>query len=220
MDLLRAGRSVAETWLPRTRGDGPPRPRPSPPRGWASPHTRGWTPRRPLQRRLEVGFPAHAGMDPVCRDLLDGLVRLPRTRGDGPDGFTGRSRPSRLPRTRGDGPEALSRLDRTLPASPHTQGRNLQNPAQSRQVTGDLVKLGLTTRGEDPSLRRSPRPDQIDHLLAEHRRIRRSRFRHPHHGSRKRRSRFRHPHHGSRKGGAACASVDETFDARRSSWCS
>ena len=50
--------------LPRTRGDGPRRCRR--PRGAAR------------------GFPAHAGMDPVCSVHWAGQLGLPRTRGDGP----------------------------------------------------------------------------------------------------------------------------------------
>ena len=70
--------------LPRTRGDGP----------WqhcarmawcgASPHTRGWTPRRRDRLGRGCGFPAHAGMDPSRAPACPGSRRLPRTRGDGP----------------------------------------------------------------------------------------------------------------------------------------
>ena len=72
--------------LPRTRGDGP--------ACWmayrlgirASPHTRGWTPPGSMHRPILRGFPAHAGMDPTAGRLACRLPRLPRTRGDGPDG--------------------------------------------------------------------------------------------------------------------------------------
>ena len=70
--------------LPRTRGDGPWNCPTSAAAMTASPHTRGWTlvvgsPQLGLR-----GFPAHAGMDRSPRPMRDALVRLPRTRGDGP----------------------------------------------------------------------------------------------------------------------------------------
>ena len=49
-----------------------------------APLTRGWT-QHPGARRLPgPGCPAHAGMDPACSRVMLPLVRLPRSRGDGP----------------------------------------------------------------------------------------------------------------------------------------
>ena len=50
----------------------------------ASPHTRGWTPRRTTRFQPPGGFPAHAGMDPRHRACHRDRRGLPRTRGDGP----------------------------------------------------------------------------------------------------------------------------------------
>ena len=50
----------------------------------ASPHPRGWTRDPASLARLEEGFPAPAGMDPLPAYWASGLIRLPRTRGDGP----------------------------------------------------------------------------------------------------------------------------------------
>ena len=68
----------------------------------ASPHTRGWTRRQLRPADGEVGFPAHAGMDPSPDLSSARLMRLPRTRGDGPDH------------------EVVGGLERS--ASPHTRG--------------------------------------------------------------------------------------------------
>ena len=74
--------------LPRTRGDGP-----TP--AWralalevAPPHTRGWTLLLMAAAGQDLGSPAHAGMDPRSHPGRSGLLRLPRTRGDGPAGGT------------------------------------------------------------------------------------------------------------------------------------
>ena len=86
MDPSARAWTLPVRWIPRTRGDGP--------AGWKcpacsqrdSPHARGWTqpPRQP--RPPHRGFPARAGMDPVEDARPAGRRRIPRTRGDGPDG--------------------------------------------------------------------------------------------------------------------------------------
>ena len=63
MDRSRSPRRGHARRLPRTRGDGPAATPASVPPAWASPHTRGWTPRPPRHRGPPRGFPAHAGMD-------------------------------------------------------------------------------------------------------------------------------------------------------------
>ena len=57
----------------------------SPARRPCSPHTRGWTGAHLLRGRTSRVFPAHAGMDRKRRHPLSIWVRVPRTRGDGPD---------------------------------------------------------------------------------------------------------------------------------------
>ena len=64
MDPGRSGRSVAVSWLPRTRGDGP--------------LSNG------RRDRLGGGSPAPAGMDPEMPTAPPSRLGLPRTRGDGP----------------------------------------------------------------------------------------------------------------------------------------
>ena len=93
MDPPRRSRPWACRGLPRPRGDGP-LPRvvlQRPPR--ASPPTRGWT--RPAGRRRigQLGFPAHAGMDPCPSTRPAARRGLPRPRGDGPPTATSPSTP-------------------------------------------------------------------------------------------------------------------------------
>ena len=81
----RPARSSSTSWrLPRTRGDGPRRPRERAAPVAASPHTRGWTLRHREPRGSHPGFPAHAGMAPRTGRAACCARRLPRTRGDGP----------------------------------------------------------------------------------------------------------------------------------------
>ena len=102
MDRARDSRSAGRRWLPRTRGDGPPRRTIDEGTLAASPHTRGWT--RAARPHVEPapGFPAHAGMDLRSGHGGVGVPRLPRTRGDGPIEVTPTPTPT--------------------PASPHTRG--------------------------------------------------------------------------------------------------
>ena len=84
MDPAGPSRRTFGSRLPRTRGDGPLSRIGLLLAQTASPHTRGWT--RPGRRLLlaDLGFPAHAGMDPLTCSYVSGPGRLPRTRGDGP----------------------------------------------------------------------------------------------------------------------------------------
>ena len=84
MDPSAHSRGCSWRGLPRTRGDGPARVSCTARLIAASPHTRGWTSRRGQPRTLDVGFPAHAGMDPTLGRRGPTRIRLPRTRGDGP----------------------------------------------------------------------------------------------------------------------------------------
>ena len=88
--------------LPRTRGDRPQHHEPLSPCALAPPHTRGST--LPAGRRVRPadGSPAHAGIDPRWLRQRMALVRLPRTRGDRPNGMIGRYMgQSAPPHTRG-----------------------------------------------------------------------------------------------------------------------
>ena len=143
MDRQRSDRLGHRPRLPRTRGDGPSR------RigiSWAeaaSPHTRGWTLRIALRRGGHVGFPAHAGMDPVPRARRCWPWRLPRTRGDGPPpGPRGRTR-ARLPRTRGDGPVCALGTAVMRKASPHTRGWTLHRAVDDDGDPGFPAHAGM-----------------------------------------------------------------------------
>ena len=70
--------------LPRTRGDGPSTFARIQGGHWAPPHTRGWTLPSRGALRVQLGSPAHAGMDPWLTTVATDATRLPRTRGDGP----------------------------------------------------------------------------------------------------------------------------------------
>ena len=123
MDRGGGGRARARSRLPRTRGDGPVTTSVNVDRGGASPHTRGWTPSVARRQRARPGFPAHAGMDPAPGWPRGRTPRLPRTRGDGPDGF------------------AL-RADEVA-ASPHTRGWTLPPAAEPLQGRGFPAHAGM-----------------------------------------------------------------------------
>ncbi len=78
------GTSIAQSRLPRTRGDRPPPPAPFVACYPAAPHTRGSTLHARGLTARRSGCPAHAGIDrgAVARVCL--VRRLPRTRGDRP----------------------------------------------------------------------------------------------------------------------------------------
>ena len=68
----------------------------------APPHTRGWTPYQSCGPHWTYGSPAHAGLDPDMANAASLVLRLPRTRGDGPVSNVGRRfRKSAPPHTRG-----------------------------------------------------------------------------------------------------------------------
>ena len=139
MDHARGAAGAIPRRLPRTRGDGPRNRAPLDRCSMASPHTRGWTPGRPTSPARRPGFPAHAGMDPLC-------------------GGRGCVRP-RLPRTRGDGPVAQTRLPPASTASPHTRGWTWARLCGRRSPRGFPAHAGMDpgTRRSDPSPRRLPR---------------------------------------------------------------
>ena len=85
MDPPEGISQAATTGLPRTRGDGPAMDFLKHGDITAPPHTRGWTRNGFLKLAESTGSPAHAGMDPQWISSSTGTLRLPRTRGDGPE---------------------------------------------------------------------------------------------------------------------------------------
>ena len=137
MDPRQQCRGSPEPWLPRTRGDGPDGDAFMTVADTASPHTRGWTHFGQVAALVFTGFPAHAGMDPRQ---------------------TSRPRPrARLPRTRGDGPEGAIRGPASHQASPHTRGWTQASKASTRSRSGFPAHAGM-----DPS---QLRPGHRNHGL-------------------------------------------------------
>ena len=94
-------------WLPRSRGDGPGSATAVLVTVKAAPLTRGWTVVGRWQIERASGCPAHAGMDPRCRQHQGPDDRLPRSRGDGPCASCGiRASGQAAPLTRGWTPRA------------------------------------------------------------------------------------------------------------------
>ena len=123
MDLPYS-RSGRVTWrLPRTRGDGPALSAPALHLSRASPHTRGWTRSRRRGAFAVAGFPAHAGMD--RRQCLPPAS------------------PPWLPRTRGDGPEGFAEFTRLYLASPHTRGWTHRRGPRDQREAGFPAHAGM-----------------------------------------------------------------------------
>ena len=164
MDLRSKRRRAMRRRLPRTRGDGPRergvRVPPSP----ASPHTRGWTSDLPAAGAPDRGFPAHAGMDLRLAPPPQRLIRLPRTRGDGPASRGAAPPPAGAsPHTRGwtavlidppalargfpahagMDPRPAARPDRPRLASPHTRGWTACRNWQTRRRRGFPAHAGM-----------------------------------------------------------------------------
>ncbi len=136
--------------LPRTRGDGPLATDEVANDNAAPPHTRGWTPDPAKCRKLAIGSPAHAGMDPVRDGVRWHVVGLPRTRGDGPG--------------------ACIRYKSGCRAPPHTRGWTRVRAVGPRLEAGSPAHAGMDpcwcsaarrshrlprTRGDGPRFRRS-----------------------------------------------------------------
>ena len=88
MDPIPTDGSPHDGGFPRTRGDGP---WPKPALGTGQmlpPHTRGWTLEAADMPVAGLASPAHAGMDRSRARSNIGFMRFPRTRGDGPWGWT------------------------------------------------------------------------------------------------------------------------------------
>ena len=125
----------------------------------ASPHTRGWTPCPRRCTSSSTGFPAHAGMDPSDRTHTTCSERLPRTRGDGPQGSTVIRSGAGLPRTRGDGPYGQIVFNPTTEASPHTRGWTPRRSGGLRGKGGFPAHAGMDRESVTPFAisRRLPR---------------------------------------------------------------
>ena len=122
------------TWrgIPRTRGDGPPRPGDRLFVAADSPHARGWTLDGRTWDARAGGFPARAGMD---RDHPRRASMRPR-----------------IPRTRGDGPALCSSFVAPVRDSPHARGWTM---AVRQDATG---AIGFPARaGMDPTRPRHSR---------------------------------------------------------------
>ncbi len=113
--------------LPRTRGD---RPLLSVPRLdllQAPPHTRGSTQRRLVSTLLEVGSPAHAGIDLAGHASQGAVTGLPRTRGDRPFDWAVRHGLALAP--------------------PHTRGSTVDPGDHDPALVGSPAHAGIDPRG-------------------------------------------------------------------------
>ena len=83
--VLRHMKEVLDRmWFPRPRGDGPVPVTIKTRVAGVPPPTRGWSRFVGRNAQLQLGSPAHAGMDPLLSSLRTGSIRFPRPRGDGP----------------------------------------------------------------------------------------------------------------------------------------
>ena len=122
MDPCQGWPRCGHPGLPRPRGDGPAATTAAEWAGMASPPTRGWTRLGRGPDGLLHGFPAHAGMDPTTTPCTAALPRLPRPRGDGPEGDrVGIATVAASPPTRG-WTVALLIITGMAAASPPTRG--------------------------------------------------------------------------------------------------
>ncbi len=123
IDLVLQSGGRRNPRLPRTRGDRPQDWTPAIDSAAATPYTRGSTRVADLFPGSEVGYPVHAGIDPIA-----GVGRRQR-RG--------------LPRTRGDRPITLVACPATPPATPYTRGSTPTYSAGRRSVFGYPVHAGI-----------------------------------------------------------------------------
>ena len=126
MDPLEDVRVIMVTGFPRPRGDGPHSNLTVAGTGMVSPPTRGWTHDTKSCRRSEIGFPAHAGMDPHTPSGPHQSEGFPRPRGDGPaaTGVTSANSTAVSPPTRGWTPPVVLHL-RQNPGFPAHAGMDL-----------------------------------------------------------------------------------------------
>ena len=139
MDPETPSSSSTSRRLPRTRGDGPPLLMSGDVTFRAPPHTRGWTRARIPSESLRRGSPAHAGMDP-----RQDVHRYPARR---------------LPRTRGDGPEGEHAVIHTVRAPPHTRGWTRHRAPARVSGQGSPAHAGMDLVNLEPflALARLPR---------------------------------------------------------------
>ena len=140
MDPVQAGDYANRHWFPRPRGDGPADLVYSPFTSQVSPPTRGWTRSRQSRNDADVGFPAHAGMDPPGIAALRRRARFPRPRGDGPSK---------------DGSRTYANV-----VSPPTRGWTFGAPSWEIWAKGFPAHAGMDPRNLRPSqvVQRFPRP--------------------------------------------------------------
>ena len=153
------------SWFPRTRGDGPGTIIVLDIAGEVSPHTRGWTPRRPLGRGLGWVSPHTRGWTRRGLSPRWTTTRFPRTRGDGPrpDGDRGGaprvsphtrgwtlgygrgSHPALMvsPHTRGWTRSGRCGGGRGSPVSPHTRGWTRRQRGRGRRAGGFPAHAGM-----------------------------------------------------------------------------
>ena len=112
-------------------------------RARASPHTRGWTQAESTYQGRDIGFPAHAGMDPDRAGVLHSIVGFPAHAGMDPPRTPARLESCGLPRTRGDGPPRSHQADSVAQASPHTRGWTPGQLCRRRTVRGFPAHAGM-----------------------------------------------------------------------------
>ncbi len=140
MDLYTGASASAPFWFPRPRGDGPSVGGIGRNALGVSPPTRGWTSVEVAALPAELGFPAHAGMDPQYIRREPVILRFPRPRGDGP-------------------PMIVAR-DARIEVSPPTRGWTRSSRPTGLAVGGFPAHAGMDPRPRHKSSRRPwfPRP--------------------------------------------------------------
>ncbi len=120
IDPAAAVSSFAILRLPRSRGDRPPRRRVASGVVAAPPLTRGSTRRLARLRRLPLGSPAHAGIDPILKKYDNLKKWLPRSRGDRPYvGTTPSGAETAPPLTRGSTRQDINNHNRNRGSPAH-----------------------------------------------------------------------------------------------------
>ena len=147
--------------FPRPRGDGPDVQEFASVFSLVSPPTRGWTFGFAHQRQDDLGFPAHAGMDPASILVLIDLFWFPRPRGDGPPRETVKKLIEQVsPPTRGWTAMRRSITRTETAVSPPTRGWTICTAFANADRRGFPAHAGMDLRHrvEGGSGRWFPRP--------------------------------------------------------------